>query len=160
MWCVVNFVCFTTLAWKATFNNFVLYLRSFTLRNHLGKPLSFISKVNIYSLICSKQDVIFQNVIYLYIYLSTVLQKKSFFVCCFLSGKPDPCSSSPCLNGGTCFHYLGKYKCECTEAYSGRRCQISRSSVQTSAGKQTICHLASMSWPLMMVTFAVLPLTD
>lgn len=56
---------------------------------------------------------------------------------CFLVGKPDPCSSSPCLNGGTCFHYIGKYKCECTETFSGRHCEINRSSLQTSKGKQT-----------------------
>ncbi|XP_041862481.1 sushi, nidogen and EGF-like domain-containing protein 1 isoform X2 [Melanotaenia boesemani] len=44
---------------------------------------------------------------------------------------PDPCASSPCLNGGTCFHYKGKYKCECTETYSGKDCQTS--SVRTPA---------------------------
>lgn len=59
---------------------------------------------------------------------------------CFLAGKPDPCASSPCLNGGTCFHYIGKYKCECTEAFSGRHCEISTSSAPTSAGQQTVCH--------------------
>ena len=64
---------------------------------------------------------------------------------CFLVGKPDPCASSPCLNGGTCFHYIGKYKCECTEAFTGRHCEINRSSVQTSTGKQTMCHHTLMS---------------
>uniref|UniRef100_A0A3B5LEF8 EGF-like domain-containing protein n=1 Tax=Xiphophorus couchianus TaxID=32473 RepID=A0A3B5LEF8_9TELE len=59
--------------------------------------------------------------------------------------RPDPCSSTPCQNGGTCFHYLGKYKCECTDEYSGKDCQISQSSLRPSAGKQTLCHRATMS---------------
>lgn len=56
------------------------------------------------------------------------------YVC---TGKPDPCASGPCLNGGTCFHYIGKYKCECTDDYRGRHCEINWSSVQTPTGKQT-----------------------
>uniref|UniRef100_A0A672SV00 Sushi, nidogen and EGF like domains 1 n=1 Tax=Sinocyclocheilus grahami TaxID=75366 RepID=A0A672SV00_SINGR len=45
--------------------------------------------------------------------------------------KPDPCASSPCLNGGTCFHYIGKYKCECSPSFVGRHCEINRGSNPT-----------------------------
>uniref|UniRef100_A0A8C3GJT9 Sushi, nidogen and EGF like domains 1 n=1 Tax=Cairina moschata TaxID=8855 RepID=A0A8C3GJT9_CAIMO len=27
-------------------------------------------------------------------------------------------------NGGTCFHYIGKYKCDCAPGYAGRHCEI------------------------------------
>nr|XP_023857271.1 sushi, nidogen and EGF-like domain-containing protein 1 [Salvelinus alpinus] len=50
-----------------------------------------------------------------------------------VTGRPDPCSSSPCLNGGTCFHYIGKYKCECSGTFSGRHCDISRGSAHATA---------------------------
>ncbi|KAK7891872.1 hypothetical protein WMY93_023835 [Mugilogobius chulae] len=53
------------------------------------------------------------------------------------SGRPDPCSSSPCLNGGTCFHYIGKYKCECTEDFFGRHCEVNMS--LTHASTDTGC---------------------
>uniref|UniRef100_A0A8B9UHK8 Sushi, nidogen and EGF like domains 1 n=1 Tax=Anas zonorhyncha TaxID=75864 RepID=A0A8B9UHK8_9AVES len=43
---------------------------------------------------------------------------------CSPPGKPDPCASGPCQNGGTCFHYIGKYKCDCAPGYAGRHCEI------------------------------------
>uniref|UniRef100_A0A8B9IB86 Sushi, nidogen and EGF like domains 1 n=1 Tax=Anser brachyrhynchus TaxID=132585 RepID=A0A8B9IB86_9AVES len=43
---------------------------------------------------------------------------------CLPPGKPDPCASGPCQNGGTCFHYIGKYKCDCAPGYAGRHCEI------------------------------------
>ncbi|CAJ0946246.1 unnamed protein product, partial [Ranitomeya imitator] len=45
------------------------------------------------------------------------------FLCLPETGMRGPCSSGPCHNGGTCFHYLGKYKCDCLPHFSGRHCE-------------------------------------
>lgn len=49
---------------------------------------------------------------------------RSLLSSCSPPGKPDPCASGPCQNGGTCFHYIGKYKCDCAPGYAGRHCEI------------------------------------
>ena len=35
----------------------------------------------------------------------------------------DECSSSPCLNGGTCTDGINNYTCSCPSPFFGRRCQ-------------------------------------
>jgi len=62
-------------------------------------------------------------------------------------GKPDPCASSPCLNGGTCFLYIGKYKCECSPSFIGRHCEINKGSNPALEGNQTLFYLGcSLHW--------------
>jgi hypothetical protein len=40
--------------------------------------------------------------------------------------KPNPCISSPCINGGTCETALdnNSYNCSCTSLYTGTNCEI------------------------------------
>lgn len=38
----------------------------------------------------------------------------------------DPCSSSPCLGGGTCFRTGNGFLCLCTAGRSGDRCEIGK----------------------------------
>lgn len=57
---------------------------------------------------------------------------------CLCAGKPDPCASGPCMNGGTCFHYIGKYKCECPGSFMGRHCEITRGASPALDGKPSI----------------------
>ena len=47
-----------------------------------------------------------------------------FYINAYISGRPDPCASRPCLNGGKCCKqgYNG-YKCTCRSGYSGNNCQ-------------------------------------
>ncbi|EDO43346.1 predicted protein, partial [Nematostella vectensis] len=35
----------------------------------------------------------------------------------------NPCSSSPCLNGGSCVKTSNSYNCTCRAAYNGDRCE-------------------------------------
>ena len=36
----------------------------------------------------------------------------------------DECSSSPCLNGGLCHDEVNRYRCDCSAAWTGTRCEI------------------------------------
>ena len=35
----------------------------------------------------------------------------------------NECSSSPCLNNGTCFSDLNNYRCECPVGFTGQNCE-------------------------------------
>ena len=38
----------------------------------------------------------------------------------------DDCASSPCLNKGTCFDDINKYRCSCEIGFSAINCEIGR----------------------------------
>ncbi|XP_048580138.1 uncharacterized protein LOC5520382 [Nematostella vectensis] len=40
-----------------------------------------------------------------------------------IGGVTNPCSSSPCLNGGSCVKTSNSYNCTCRAAYNGDRCE-------------------------------------
>ena len=44
----------------------------------------------------------------------------------YLASDQDECSSNPCLNGGTCVDQVNGYLCNCTDAYTGPRCNIGK----------------------------------
>ena len=51
------------------------------------------------------------------------------------------CKTTTCLNNGTCVEYMGNYSCQCTKAFSGRRCQLDIDECQTKPCKYGgTCH--------------------
>ena len=38
----------------------------------------------------------------------------------------NECSSSPCINGGSCTDQVNGYACSCQPGYTGRQCQTSK----------------------------------
>uniref|UniRef100_A0A8C4VWZ3 EGF-like domain-containing protein n=1 Tax=Gopherus evgoodei TaxID=1825980 RepID=A0A8C4VWZ3_9SAUR len=62
------------------------------------------------------------------------------------TGKPDSCASGPCQNGGTCFHYIGKYKCDCSPGYTGRHCEIGTSVADWQGIKTRSLVIVPSSW--------------
>lgn len=53
-----------------------------------------------------------------------VLERKAIqWITFYLSADIDECSSSPCLNGGTCFNGIGHFYCSCPREYSGVVCE-------------------------------------
>ena len=47
----------------------------------------------------------------------------------FFPAEFDECSSSPCLNGGSCTDGINDYTCSCPSPYFGKRCQGNNSIV-------------------------------
>ena len=47
----------------------------------------------------------------------------SYFLLFFFNKEFDECSSSPCMNGGTCRDGTHNFTCSCPSPYFGRRCQ-------------------------------------
>ena len=38
----------------------------------------------------------------------------------------DECSSTPCLNAGSCFDGINAYTCQCVDGYTGVNCETSK----------------------------------
>lgn len=56
------------------------------------------------------------------ILINDVVHKSIYLLTLFVDIK-DPCASSPCQNGGSCFPDGRSYTCECTESFTGALCQ-------------------------------------
>ena len=53
----------------------------------------------------------------------------------------DECSSSPCLNGGTCTDGINNYTCACPAPFYGRQCQGTETTYSVLAFKQFLTRL-------------------
>lgn len=53
----------------------------------------------------------------------------------------DECSSSPCLNGGTCTDGINNYTCACPSPFFGRRCQGTETTYSILALKQFLTRI-------------------
>ena len=60
-----------------------------------------------------------------------VLKRRVFVTIYFLpsAAEFDECSSSPCLNGGSCTDGISDYTCTCPSPYFGKQCQGNKSIV-------------------------------
>ena len=58
------------------------------------------------------------------------------------------CRSLPCMHGGVCVPLQAAgYKCECTEAWAGRRCEVTKSMCVTEMCKNGgVCKDHEYSW--------------
>ena len=54
----------------------------------------------------------------------------------------DECSSSPCLNGGSCINGLNSYKCECVPGSYGINCQSSKRDNREKSREESTLTLA------------------
>lgn len=53
----------------------------------------------------------------------------------------DECSSSPCLNGGTCTDGINNYTCACPSPFFGRQCQGTETTYSILALKQFLTRM-------------------
>ncbi|XP_060563996.1 coagulation factor XI-like, partial [Ruditapes philippinarum] len=59
----------------------------------------------------------------------------------------DPCTGSPCKNGGTCTSQSGSYTCSCTSQFAGTNCdQSCPSAWNLSSGRCYIFKHAALNW--------------
>ena len=64
----------------------------------------------------------------------------------------DSCSSNPCYNGGVCSNTPDGYQCECSAAWSGARCEISKATCDSKLSNgRNVTFFASIRSSLLLV---------
>ena len=69
----------------------------------------------------------------------------------------DECSSSPCLNGGSCTDGINDYTCTCPSPYFGKQCQGNKSIVNFGVKPpDSVCFLYFPLFTLIPINYVVM----